>query len=97
MVPGFRSLFSPRRSRIGISVRLCPSRKVFAGFNRVRSFEDNFPLFIIHLELDGLPVRGPSISLLKANQDLLLSVFKGSVVSSVINVSELEGGSPKEG
>lgn len=28
---------------------------------------------------------------LKANQDLLLSVFKGSVVSSVINVSELAG------
>ena len=51
-------LFLPDVREIGISVRLCPYSKVFAGFNRVRSFEDNFPLFIIHLELDGLPMRG---------------------------------------
>ena len=44
------------------------------------------------MELDGLPVEwGSSVHLVKANQDLLLSGLKGSVVSSVINVSELAG------
>jgi hypothetical protein len=54
-------LFSPDKLEF-----LCPSSQVLAGFrfNRVRSFEDNIPLFIIHLEL-ARAWSIPSIYLLK--------------------------------
>lgn len=63
--------------------------------SRTNPFEEESTAFDLqHMELDGLPFQsrwGSSVHLVKANQDLLLSVLKGSVVSSVINVSELAG------